>query len=242
MPLFHGRSVAAKLTSDETGLHYPRMSGRQIDQLGMQIRRLLLIAATVVTVGVSGCGNSPTKSGVPWWPQGPGNADEVITDQDRSAVPEQSADDTKVSESARTVSPEPANSMSSESIAAAAGEPGAPTAAQFSVVPSSARYGDLLFVSGQIRDNKIGEQGESASIADETRSVMEKIRSILEAERLTMTNIVSTTIFVTNLDDWSAVELAYNAYFPSVRPASSIMEVRRLPGNARIQIGVVAGR
>jgi 2-iminobutanoate/2-iminopropanoate deaminase len=57
-----------------------------------------------------------------------------------------------------------------------------------------------------------------------------------------MANIVNTTIYLVDAGDIAAMEQVYDSYFRSARPASSIVEVRRLPRNARVQIAVVAGR
>jgi 2-iminobutanoate/2-iminopropanoate deaminase len=233
------RKISAKLTRQVTDSQNAELLSHQVDDMRTPISRLLPIATAVVTVGLGGCSNTPTRSGVPWWPQGPGNADEVTTD---ATAREPFADKAERSDSVRTEAPDSvAPSPGASSAAETAGSEVLP-ASQLSAVPPFARYGDFLFVSGQIRDHEFGEQSESASIVDETRSVMEKLRLILEAEQLTMTNIVSTTILVTNLDYLSDIESAYDDYFPRTRPASSIMEVRRLPGNARIQISAIAGR
>jgi 2-iminobutanoate/2-iminopropanoate deaminase len=100
-----------------------------------------------------------------------------------------------------------------------------------------------LFVSGQhISGEAIGSSGEPLSIEQETRAVMERIRSIVEGERLTMTNIVSATIYLSDLESLSEVASVYESYFRSGRPSLSVVEVRRLPAMARVQISVVAGR
>jgi 2-iminobutanoate/2-iminopropanoate deaminase len=193
-------------------------------------------------MALASCADSPSKGGVPWWPQGPGDVDDsAAEDRDRTPV-DQDAGDAGNPPPVRVQATEPAAPRSRAPVVAVQREHTDAIAPQPVVVPAFARYGDLLFVSGQIADEMDGAQRRPASIEDETRSVMGKIRLVLEAQHLTMTNIVSTTIYLTDLNDLPAVEPVYDSYFRSARPASSIIEVRRLPGNARLQIAAVAGR
>jgi len=166
-----------------------------------------------MALGLTGCANS-TGRGVPWWSQGPGNVD----DSGSLSKPEQR---------------EPEARDSPQGIVAIR-----PTA----IEPSSARYGDLLFVSSQYADEDTAERDKTLTVAQETRSVMQKVQAILNAHRLTTSHVVSATVYLISLDDLPAVKLTYDSYFRGPRPATSIVEVSRLPDNARVQISVVAGR
>ena len=97
------------------------------------------------------------------------------------------------------------------------------------------RYGDLLFLSGQIAAN-------GGSIAQQTDAVMQKIGAILDSHRLTMANIVHVTIHLANIKDLSAMDAAYASRFRGALPARTVAEVAHLPGDALVQISVIAGR
>lgn len=71
---------------------------------------------------------------------------------------------------------------------------------------------------------------------------MDGIRDTLASEHLTMTNIVSVTLYVADIDDLPEIDSVYASYFPSAQPARTVVEVQRLPGSARVQVAVVAGR
>lgn len=105
------------------------------------------------------------------------------------------------------------------------------------------RYGDLLFVSGQIAiDPATNAFNEGASVGDQTRMVMENIQRILEGQRLTMANVVSVTVYLKSLNDFRAMDSVYEPFFKSHLPARSVVEVSKLPRNAAVEISVIAGR
>lgn len=107
----------------------------------------------------------------------------------------------------------------------------------------ASRYGDLLFVSGQIAvDPRTGAFEPGQDIEAQTRRVLENIRAILEANRLTMANIVSTTVYISNISRLSAMDAVYHEFFRSTPPARTVVEVSNLPRGALVEISVVAGR
>lgn len=107
----------------------------------------------------------------------------------------------------------------------------------------ASRYGDLLFVSGQIaNDLRTGNFDPAQDITAQTRRALENVRAILEANRLTMANIVSTTVYITNISRLSAMDEAYHEYFRGNPPARTVVEVSNLPRGALVEISVVAGR
>lgn len=106
----------------------------------------------------------------------------------------------------------------------------------------ASRYGDLLFVSGQIAVDPATNQMKGANVAEQTRAVMENIRAILEAHRLTMANVVSTTVYLRELQDFRAMDEAYEGFFRGNLPSRSVVQVARLPRDALVEISVIAGR
>ena len=107
----------------------------------------------------------------------------------------------------------------------------------------ASRYGDLLFVSGQIaNDLRTGNFDSAQDIDAQTRRALENVRAILEANGLTMANIVSTTVYLTNISRLSPMDAAYHEYFRGNPPARTVVEVSNLPRGALVEISVVAGR
>jgi 2-iminobutanoate/2-iminopropanoate deaminase len=104
------------------------------------------------------------------------------------------------------------------------------------------RYGDLLFVSGQIALDLRSNELRGANIEEQTRQVMENIRAILESHRLTMANVVSTTVYLKDLAQFRGMDGVYESYFRSSLPARSVVQVARLPRDALVEISVIAGR
>ena len=100
--------------------------------------------------------------------------------------------------------------------------------------------GNLLFCSGQIAlDPKTGELvGESA--ADQCRQAMENLGAVLKAAGADLTAIVKTTIFLSDMGDFSSVNEVYGNYFDADPPARVTVECGRLPKGARIEIDAVA--
>jgi 2-iminobutanoate/2-iminopropanoate deaminase len=102
------------------------------------------------------------------------------------------------------------------------------------------RSGRLLFCSGQIPlDPKSGEI-VSGDIAAQTCRVLDNIAAVLRAEGLTFENVVKTTIFLTSLGDFQAVNEVYGSYFKQEPPARSTVQVSALPKGANVEIEVIA--
>jgi len=100
--------------------------------------------------------------------------------------------------------------------------------------------GDWVFTSGQLPvDMRTGEL-ETADISLATRYALENVRAILLEAGLDLSNVVKTTVFLTDLADFSAVNTAYAAFFAEAPPARSCVQVAALPKGARIEIEAVA--
>jgi 2-iminobutanoate/2-iminopropanoate deaminase len=102
------------------------------------------------------------------------------------------------------------------------------------------RSGRFLFCSGQIPFDPKSGQIVTGDIATQTRRVLDNIASILRAEGMTFDNIVKTTIFLTNLDDFQTVNETYGSYFKQDPPARSTVQVSALPRGANVEIEVIA--
>ena len=102
------------------------------------------------------------------------------------------------------------------------------------------RAGSLLFLSGQIPlDSKTGEiRGDTS--AEQAETVLDNIGSLLGAAGLGFADVVKTTIFLTSLEDFAAVNEVYAKRFSAAPPARSTVEVSALPRGVRVEIEVVA--
>lgn len=98
----------------------------------------------------------------------------------------------------------------------------------------------FLFLSGQIPLNPHSSQIEAVDIVGQTRQVMENIQAVLASQGLLFSDVVKTTIFLTNLDDFTRVNDIYGSYFKEDPPARSTVQVAGLPKGAKVEIEVVA--
>jgi 2-iminobutanoate/2-iminopropanoate deaminase len=101
------------------------------------------------------------------------------------------------------------------------------------------KSGNLLFISGQVPVNPT--TGElTGDIKVQTRQVLENLKSILLAAGASTIDIVKTTVFLKNLDDFNTMNEVYREYFPNNAPARSTIEVIRIPRGALIEIEAIA--
>jgi len=103
--------------------------------------------------------------------------------------------------------------------------------------------GDLLYTSGQIAiDPKTGEL-EIDDIESETTLVMENLKAILEAAEMTFENVVKSSIFVSDMHNFSKINEIYGRYFnEETAPARETVEVANLPKFVNVEISVIAAR
>lgn len=103
--------------------------------------------------------------------------------------------------------------------------------------------GDLLYTSGQIAiDPQTGEL-EIDDIESETTLVMENIKAILEAAEMTFENVIKSSIFVSDMHNFSKINEIYGRYFKvETAPARETVEVANLPKFVNVEISVIAAR
>ena len=102
--------------------------------------------------------------------------------------------------------------------------------------------GDLVFVSGQIPlDAATGKLVEGNIAAQATQS-LENLKAILDAAGLTFADVVKTTIFLTSMGDFGAVNEVYKTYVSEPYPARSTIAVAALPMGAKVEIEMIASR
>lgn len=98
----------------------------------------------------------------------------------------------------------------------------------------------FLFISGQIAINPKTNELLSGSIAEETKQVMENLAAILTEAKLTFEHVVKTTIFLSDMGLFSAVNEVYGSYFSGDYPARETVAVKTLPRNVNVEISMTA--
>jgi len=101
--------------------------------------------------------------------------------------------------------------------------------------------GNTLYTSGQIAINPETNELVLENITVETTQVMRNLKAVLEAANMTFENIVKTSIFISNMDDFAKINEVYGSYFDEANaPARETVQVARLPKNVNVEISVIA--
>jgi len=100
--------------------------------------------------------------------------------------------------------------------------------------------GGFVFCSGQIPINPATGEIVQGDIKVEAEQVMKNISAILKNADLQFSHVVKTTIFLTSMSDFAAVNEIYGKYFPTDPPARSTIAVKELPKNVKVEIEVIA--
>ena len=99
---------------------------------------------------------------------------------------------------------------------------------------------NTLYCSGQIAINP--ETGDLImdNITNETNQVMKNIKAVLKAANMDFSNVVKSSIFMKNMDDYSEINKVYAGYFKENHPAREAVEVSALPKNVNVEISIIA--
>ena len=101
--------------------------------------------------------------------------------------------------------------------------------------------GNTLYTSGQIAIHPITNELITSTIEEEAKQVMENMKSVLETAGMTFENVVKSTIFITNMNDFGAINTIYGSYFSEkTAPARETVQVAGLPKNVNIEISMIA--
>ncbi len=101
--------------------------------------------------------------------------------------------------------------------------------------------GGVLFTSGQLGlDPATGALG--ADIEQQTRQSLENISAVLKAAGYSLADVVKTTIFLANMEDFSTVNVVYASFFSAEPPARSCVAVKTLPKGALVEIEAIAAK
>ena len=102
------------------------------------------------------------------------------------------------------------------------------------------KFGNMLFISGQIAIQKPSGNLITDNIEAETTQVMKNIEEILKSAGMDFSNVVKSTIFLQDFDDFGTVNTIYGKHFTSNPPARETVEVSRLPKDVNVEISCIA--
>jgi 2-iminobutanoate/2-iminopropanoate deaminase len=103
-------------------------------------------------------------------------------------------------------------------------------------------FGQLLFCAGQIPLEPTTGELVGGDVASQTGRVCENIKGVLAANGMSFADVVKTTVFLTTMDDFPAMNAVYARYFPEPFPARSTVAVTALPRGARVEIEATAAK
>jgi 2-iminobutanoate/2-iminopropanoate deaminase len=102
------------------------------------------------------------------------------------------------------------------------------------------RAGSLLFLSGQIPIDPATGQMVDGDIAQQTHRVFKNLAAILQEAGASFDNVVRTTVYLADMNDFAAMNEVYGTYFSSPAPARATVQAARLPRDARVEIDLIA--
>ena len=102
------------------------------------------------------------------------------------------------------------------------------------------QVGNLVYTSGQLPIDPTTGAFPEGGIKEQTRQSLLNIQAILEEAGLTMSNVVKTTVFLADMNDFADMNAIYAEFFTQPYPARSAVAVKTLPKNALVEIEVVA--
>jgi 2-iminobutanoate/2-iminopropanoate deaminase len=102
------------------------------------------------------------------------------------------------------------------------------------------QVGNIVFTAGQTGVDPATGQLVAGGIVEQTRQALRNVQAILEAAGCSMADVVKTTVFLTDMNDFKTMNSVYAEFFPAAPPARSTVQVSALPLGARIEIEAVA--
>lgn len=103
-------------------------------------------------------------------------------------------------------------------------------------------FSALAFCSGQIPLNPSTGKLITGSVADETRQVLQNLQAVIEAAGFAVEDVVKTTIFLRDMDDFAAVNAVYSELFGSILPARATVAVAGLPLGVSVEVEAICAR
>ena len=102
------------------------------------------------------------------------------------------------------------------------------------------RAGKTLYLAGQISIDPKTKQLTTGTIEEQTKLVLENLKAVLAADGLTMDHVVSTSVFMKDLNEFAKMNEVYGTYFKNAPPARATVEVARLPRDVKVEISAIA--
>jgi 2-iminobutanoate/2-iminopropanoate deaminase len=102
------------------------------------------------------------------------------------------------------------------------------------------RAGNLVFASGQIPINPVTGEFVAGGIAEQTEQVLRNLTAVFEAAGLSLNQVVKTTVFLLDMNDFTAMNEIYGRFFGQQPPARATVQAARLPRDARVEIEAIA--
>ena len=103
-------------------------------------------------------------------------------------------------------------------------------------------FGHLLFCSGQIPLDPVSGEIVGADVAAQTERVIENIKAVLAVNAMSLGDAIKTTVFLTTMDDFAAMNEVYARHFTQPLPSRTTVAVVALPRGAKVEIEVTAGK
>jgi 2-iminobutanoate/2-iminopropanoate deaminase len=102
------------------------------------------------------------------------------------------------------------------------------------------KAGNMVFCSGQIPINPATGEFVSENVAEQTHQVLINLSAVLEAAGTNLNNVVKTTVFLADMNDFAAMNEIYAKFFSENKPARATVQAARLPRDARVEIDCIA--
>ena len=102
------------------------------------------------------------------------------------------------------------------------------------------KIGDFLYTSGQISLDAETMEMVTGSIEIETEKVLQNLEAILMKDGLNLTHVIKTTVYLSDLGDFSKMNQVYEKFFADNRPARACVQVAALPKGAKVEIDAIA--
>ena len=104
------------------------------------------------------------------------------------------------------------------------------------------KFGNMLFLAGQISIDPKTNQLNTGSIEEQTKLVLDNLKAVLAANGMTMDDVVSTTVFLKDLNEFGKMNGVYGSYFKDKPPARATVQVARLPRDVLVEISAIAAK
>lgn len=103
------------------------------------------------------------------------------------------------------------------------------------------RYGNILFVSGQIPIDPKTDGIVTGDIEAQTSRVLDNLKAIIEASGMGLENVLKCTCFLKDMEDFTRFNSVYNSYLGEILPARECVEVSRLPKDVLVEVSAICG-